>query len=74
MQTGQMGRREAAKEIRARSIMRGHLAELGRRDERFFDPKWILLANSIVSQSPPDMTAEGMLDKLREFTGGTDEV
>ena len=52
MQTSQSGRREIAKEIRARSMMRSHLAELGVSDERFLEPEWILAANDVLSGMP----------------------
>ena len=69
MQSSQAGRREAAKEIRARSMLRAHLAELGARDERFLGPEWILAANEAVSSMRRDSPAEAVLEEFRRRTG-----
>ena len=60
---------EAAKDIRARSMLRSRLAELGSTDERFLGPEWILVANDIVANMRGDSTAESALDELAERTG-----
>lgn len=69
MQSSQLGPREAAKDIRARSMLRSRLAELGSTDERFLGPEWILVANDIVANMRGDSTAESALDELAERTG-----
>lgn len=69
MQTSQSGRREIAKEIRARSMMRSHLAELGVSDERFLEPEWILAANDVLSGMPRGSSAEDALREFRKRTG-----
>ena len=68
MQTSQSGRREAAKEIRARSILRAHLAEMGAVDERFLGPEWILAANDAVQSMRRDEPAEAVLERFRRRT------
>ena len=68
MQSSQMTRREAAKDIRARSMMRAHLAELGASDERFLGPEWILAANEAVSSMKRDSPAEAAVEEFRRRT------
>lgn len=68
LQASQGGRREAAKEIRARSMLRAHLAEAGSRDERFLGPEWILAANEAVAGMGRDDTAESVLETFRART------
>lgn len=68
MQSSQLGRREAAKEIRARSMLRAHLAELGSKDERFLGPEWILAANEAVASMGRDAPAERVLEEFRKRT------
>ena len=62
------GRRETAKEIRARSMLRAHLAEIGAKDERFLGPEWILAANDAVSSMRRDASAESVLEEFRRRT------
>lgn len=69
MQSLQIGRKEAAKEVRARSMLRMHLAELGKDDERFLGPEWILAANDTVSSMRRDAPAETVLEEFRGRTG-----
>ena len=68
MQSSQNGRRETAKEIRARSMLRAHLAEIGAKDERFLGPEWILAANDAVSSMRKDASAESVLEEFRRKT------
>ena len=68
LQSSQMTRREAAKDIRARSMLRAHLAELGASDERFLGPEWILAANDAVSTMGRDSTAESVLEDFKRRT------
>lgn len=68
----QMGRKDAAKEIRARAAMRSHLAGLGSRDESFLGPEWVLRANEIIASMPQGYTADQALEALRERTGDGD--
>ena len=65
----QIGRRDAVKEIRARSMMRSHLAALGTEDERFLGPEWIVIANEVLAGMPPNASAEDALSELRRRTG-----
>ena len=65
----QIGRKDAAKEIRARSMMRSHLASLGTEDERFLGPEWILASNEILAAMPRSASAEDALAELRRRTG-----
>ncbi len=66
MKVSQMGKKEIAKDIRARALMRSVLAEAGRTDERFLGPEWILKANDILARSGTDQSAEAIADKLRK--------
>ncbi|MBO4568821.1 MAG: Flp pilus assembly complex ATPase component TadA, partial [Candidatus Methanomethylophilaceae archaeon] len=68
MQTSRLGKMEAMKEIRTRSSMRSYLAEIGRKDERYLGPEWILLANDILARTPPSATAESVLEELKKRT------
>ncbi len=69
LQVSQSGRREAAKDIRARSIMRSFLAEMGAADERYLGPEWILLANDVLASMRGDASAESVLDELKRRMG-----
>ena len=69
LKSSQGGRREAAKEIRARAMMRGYLAELGARDERYLGPEWILLANETVAGMKPGASAEDILSEFKDRVG-----
>ncbi len=71
MQTSQSGRKDAAKEIRARSMLRAHLAEMGMGDERFLGPEWILAANDLVASMKRDEPAEAVLESFRHRTGAS---
>lgn len=66
----QMGTTDAAKEIRARSIMRSYLAEAATRDEKFSGPEWILIANEVISGMRPGYTAEDALNELKRRVEG----
>ncbi len=68
MQVAQMGRREVIKDIRARSAMRSYLAELGKTDERFLGPEWILASNDLLSRMPPAASAESILNEFKRRT------
>lgn len=68
MQSSQSTAREASKDIRARSMLRSHLAGLGAEDERFLGPEWILAANDAVSRMRKDETAEAVLEEFRRRT------
>ncbi len=72
MQTAQMGRHDVVKDIRARSAMRAHLAELGKKDERFLGPEWILMSNDLLSRVPPSATAESILNEFKRRTVESD--
>ncbi len=69
LQVSQSGRREAAKDIRARSLMRTFLAEMGSRDERYLGPEWILLANDVLASMSRGSSAEDALRGLKERMG-----
>ena len=71
MQTAQMGRRDVVKDIRARSAMRSHLVELGRTDERYLGPEWILASNDLLSRMPPTASAESILNEFKRRTAGS---
>lgn len=71
MRVSQMGKKDIAKEIRARALMRSILAEAGRTDERFLGPEWIQTANDILARSGMDRSAESIADDLRrEISSG----
>ena len=72
MRSSQMGKRDVAKEIRARSLMRSILAEAGRTDDRYLGPEWILIANDILAKSDRSLTAEAIADSLRRRIGARD--
>jgi type IV secretory pathway ATPase VirB11/archaellum biosynthesis ATPase len=63
--TSQLGRKDVAKEIRARTIMRTMLAEAGRDDESFLGPEWILIANDILARSDKTRSADEISEELR---------
>ncbi len=65
MKTSQLGRKDVAKEIRARSLMRSMLAEAGRDDIEFLGPEWILTANDILKRSKKEMSADEIAGELR---------
>jgi len=65
MQVAQMGRHDVVKEIRARSAMRSYLAELGRTDEKYLGPEWILVSNELLSKMPPAASAESILTEFK---------
>ncbi len=65
LRTSQSGRRQAVKEIRARSMMRAYLAEKGTEDDRFLGPEWIVAANETLALMRPDSSAESALDEFR---------
>lgn len=65
MRSGQVNRKDAVTEIRARSMMRAILAEAGGADERFLGPEWILTANEIVSRRRKGDTAETLVEILK---------
>ena len=69
MRSGQVNRRDAMLEIRARAMMRSILAEAGGTDERFLGPEWILTANDIVSHRQRNDTAETLVGILKERMG-----
>lgn len=69
LQVSQSGRKEAAKDIRARSMMRTFLAEMGSRDERYLGPEWILLANDVLASMPRGSSAEDVLRSLKGRMG-----
>ena len=66
MKVSQLGKKDIAKEIRARALMRSILAEAGRTDERYLGPEWILTANDILARSSKDQSAESIADILRK--------
>ena len=65
LQALQMNRKEASKDIRARSMMRAYLAGQGSRDQSFLDPEWILAANEILDSMRPGSSAEDALNELK---------
>ena len=69
MRSAQSGRREAAKDIRARSMMRALLAEMGAEDERYLGPRWVLLANETLASMPREASAEEVLREFRSRMG-----
>lgn len=69
MRSSQLGRRDIAKEIRARALMRSVLAEAGGKDVRFLGPEWILQANDTLESSGRDLSAEEVCDRLRSRMG-----
>ena len=66
LRTNGTDRSEAAKEIRARGMMRAALAEFGRTDERYLRPEWIMAANDEIAKADRSKTAEGMAESFRE--------
>jgi len=64
-----MGRKDIAKEIRARALMRSVLAEAGSKDSRFLGPEWILQANDILESSDKNLSAEEICARLRSRMG-----
>jgi len=66
MKVSQLGKKDIAKEIRTRALMRSILAEAGRTDERYLGPEWILPANDILARSSKDQSAESIADILRK--------
>jgi len=69
LRSSQLGKKDIAKEIRARSTMRLLLAEAGRTDEKYLGPDWILAANDVLSKCNRNMTAEAMVGELRKRMG-----
>ena len=69
LRSGQVNRKDAMLEIRARAMMRSILAEAGGTDERFLGPDWILIANDIVSHRQKGDTAETLMGILKERMG-----
>ena len=69
MSSSQGGRRAAAKEIRARSMMRSLLAELGSEDERYLGPEWVILANETLSSMDESSSAEQVLNEFKRRLG-----
>ena len=69
LKTSQLGKKDAAKDIRARSLMRAVLAEAGKYDDRYLGPEWILIANDILAKSNRNLSAEGVADLLRKRIG-----
>jgi len=65
LKTSQMGRRDVAKDITARALMRSMLAEAGNEDERFLGPEWIAIANDVLSRCDRKMTADEIARTLR---------
>lgn len=72
LQSLQMSRSDAVKDIRARAIMRSHLASIGSRDERYLGPEWILAANEILDGMKPGSSAEDALNELKRRIAGHD--
>ena len=70
MRTAQTGRRETAREIRARGLMRQVLAELGSRDERYLGPEWIMMANDMVAKAPAGRQADDLAEDFRRRVTG----
>ena len=66
MKVSQLGKKDIAKEIRTRALMRSILAEAGRTDDRYLGPEWILTANDILARSNKDQSAESIADILRK--------
>jgi len=69
LRSSQLGKKDIAKEIRARSMMRSLLAEAGKYDEKYLGPEWILAANDVLSKCSRSMTAEAATDELRKRIG-----
>lgn len=69
LRSGQVNRKDAMLEIRARAMMRSILAEAGGTDERFLGPEWILIANDIVSHRQKGDAAETLMGILKERMG-----
>lgn len=67
--SSQSNRKEAAKEIRARSMMRSFLAEMGASDERYYGPEWIMIANDTLRSMKRDTPAEAVLEELKMRIG-----
>ncbi|MGN0097797.1 MAG: ATPase, T2SS/T4P/T4SS family [Candidatus Methanomethylophilaceae archaeon] len=65
LRSGQVNRKDAMVEIRARAMMRSLLAEAGGTDERYLGPEWILIANDIVSHRRKGDTAETLTSVLK---------
>ena len=65
IRSSQLGRKDVAKEIRTRALMRSILAEAGREDDRFLGPEWIVVANDILSKSDRTLSAERIAESLR---------
>ncbi len=61
----QMNQRDAMKDIRARSMMRAHLAEMGQKDERYLGPEWIVVANEVLAGMRREASAEETLMVLK---------
>ncbi len=61
----QLTRKDALKEIRARSMMRAYLASKGTEDESYLGPEWIVVANEILNSMRRDSTAEDALAELK---------
>lgn len=69
----QLSRAEAAKEIRARGMIRAFLADAGNRfGEEYFGPEWIGISNEHVSRNrgrTAEETLESFKAKFRSMTG-----
>lgn len=62
----QKGRREISREIRSRGLMRSVLADLGRTDEAFLGPGWVLRANEFLARCPASSSPEETARMFRE--------
>jgi len=73
MSTASMSEKEAADEISARGMLHGILAEMGREDETYLTPKWIVAANETIARmsgKTPEEIASAFRAKIRGTTGG----
>ncbi|TQS85232.1 MAG: hypothetical protein A3208_04515 [Candidatus Methanoprimaticola hominis] len=70
LQSLQMTRKDAVKDMRARSMMRSYLAGEGMRDQSYLGPEWILTANEILEGMKPGSSAEDALRELKRRVEG----
>ena len=66
LRSTQIGKRDVAKEIAARGMMRSVLAEAGKIDEKYLGPEWILTANDILNNHIKNGTADHVANLLRQ--------
>ncbi len=69
LRNSQLGKKDIAKEITARGLMRATLAEAGKIDEKYLGPDWIMISNDILNNNLKDRPADHVANLLRQRIG-----